>query len=119
MSGNTIVCDFCGESFNPKEISFKTIEATVKEKSFEVVYYKCTKCEKSYVVCMLDYWGKKLQTKYVKAMDSYRKAYNNGENVIKLEQKQATLERLKKEAMDYQNKVLKAYGELIPEELLV
>lgn len=119
MEHNLISCDECKADFAADKIEFKHIDAVVDEKQFEVVYYKCPTCGKVYVVCMLDYWGKKLQDKYVRAIDNYRKLYKNSMNEAKLKQKLEAIEVMKDEAMSYQNELLKAYRDLIPEEVLV
>ena len=119
MEHNLISCDECKADFVADKIEFKHTDAVVDEKQFEVVYYKCPTCGKVYVVCMLDYWGKKLQDKYVRAIDNYRKLYKNSMNETKLKQKLEAIEVMKDEAMSYQNELLKAYRDLIPEEVLV
>ena len=119
MEHNLISCDECKADFAADKIEFKHTDAVVDEKQFEVVYYKCPTCGKVYVVCMLDYWGKKLQDKYVRAIDNYRKLYKNSMNETKLKQKLEAIEVMKDEAMSYQNELLKAYRDLIPEEVLV
>ena len=119
MEHNLISCDECKADFAADKIEFKHTDAVVDEKQFEVVYYKCPTCGKVYVVCMLDYWGKKLQDKYVRAIDNYRKLYKNTQNEAKLKQKLEAIEVMKDEAMSYQNELLRAYRDLIPEEVLV
>ena len=119
MEHNLISCDECKADFEANKIEFKHTNTVVDEKQFEVVYYKCPNCGKVYVVCMLDYWGKKLQDKYVRAIDNYRKLYKNSMNETKLKQKLEAIEVMKDEAMSYQNELLKAYRDLIPEEVLV
>lgn len=120
MDVNVIVCDECKAEFDPKGIQFKTANTTIEDTKLEVVYYTCSKCGKAYVVCLLDYWGKKLQNKYVEAMDKYRAAYKSGNsNPVKLQQKMEKVEKLKEDAMSYQNELLHKYGELLPEEIFV
>lgn len=116
---NVVYCEECNREFNPSEIEFRHANTTIGDKQFEVIYYKCPSCDKTYVVCMLDYWGKKLQDKYVRAIDNYRKLYKNSMNEAKLKQKLEAIEVMKDEAMSYQNELLKAYRDLIPEEVLV
>ena len=119
MEHNLISCDECKADFAADKIEFKHTDAVVDEKQFEVVYYKCPTCGKSYVVCMLDYLGKRHQDKYVAAIDSYRAALKRGVSPIKLKQKLAKVEALKEEAMAYQNETLHRYGNLLPEEIFV
>ena len=119
MNENIIICDECSAEFSTQDLKFNTATTKVEDKSFDVVYYKCPKCGKAYVVCMLDYWGKKLQQKYVDAMDSYRKQYKMQGNTQKLAQKLEKVEALKNEAMAYQNELLHKYGNLLPEEIFV
>ena len=116
---STIVCDDCGAQFESSTIEFKHAETKIDGKQFEIVYYTCSSCGRAYVVCMLDYWGRKLQNKYVSAMDSYRAAYHKNTNPVKIQQKLQKVEDLKKDALKYQNEVLHKYGKLIPEGLLV
>lgn len=118
MEQNIIVCDECKAEFMPSDIDFKHANAMVDDRQFEVVYYKCPNCGEAYVVCMLDYWGKKLQNKYVAAMDSYRKAFNNPFEKSKLEQKLRKVEAFKDEAMAYQNELLHKYKDAIPDGIL-
>lgn len=118
MSASTIICDKCNAEFDTEELKFEKKEVEIQGKKFEVVYYKCPECKEPYVVCMLDYWGEKLQRKYISAMDSYRKLYNSGlKDKSKLQQKFNKMKELKKEALDYQSSVLHEYGNLIPEEI--
>lgn len=119
MEHNLISCDECKADFAADKIEFKHTDAVVDEKQFEVVYYKCPTCGKVYVVCMLDYLGKRHQDKYVAAIDSYRAALKRGVSPIKLKQKLAKVEALKEEAMAYQNETLHRYGNLLPEEIFV
>lgn len=119
MEHNLISCDECKADFTADKIEFKHTDAVVDEKQFEVVYYKCPTCGKVYVVCMLDYWGKRHQDKYVDALDSYRAALKRDVSPIKLKQKLAKVEALKEEAMAYQNETLHRYGNLLPEEIFV
>ena len=119
MEQNIIVCDECKAEFSANQIEFKHADAVVDNKTFDVVYYKCTECGKVYIVCMLDYWGKKLQKKYVDAMDSYRKQYRAPGNTSKLDKKLQKVEALKNEAMAYQNETLHKYGNLLPEGIFV
>lgn len=119
MEHNLISCDECKADFAADKIEFKHTDAVVDEKQFEVVYYKCPTCGKVYVVCMLDYWGKRHQDKYVDALDSYRAALKRDESPVKLKQKLAKVEALKEEAMAYQNETLHRYGNLLPEEIFV
>lgn len=119
MEQNIIVCDECRAEFTTDELKFNTISTEIERKSFEVVYYKCPTCGKAYVVCMLDYWGKKYQDKYVEALDSYRAAYKRNVSPIILQQKLTKVEALKEEAMAYQNETLHRYGNLLPEEIFV
>ena len=119
MEHNLIACDECKADFAADKIEFKHTEAVVDEKQFKVVYYKCPNCGKVYVVCMLDYWGKRYQDKYVDALDSYRVALKRDVSSIKLKQKLAKVEALKEEAMAYQNETLHRYGNLLPEEIFV
>lgn len=119
MDENTIVCNECNAEFSAHDLKFNTIPTDIEGKSFEVVYYRCPECGKAYVVCILDYWGKKLQKKYVDAMDSYRKQYRTEGNESKLAQKLKKVEALKNEAMAYQNELLHKYGDLLPEGIFV
>lgn len=119
MEQNIIVCDECSAEFTTDELKFNTVQTEVEGTSFEVIYYKCPSCGKAYVVCMLDYWGKKLQKKYVDAMDSYRKLYRMQGDTARLSQKQQKVEALKNEAMAYQNELLHKYGNLLPEGIFV
>ena len=119
MEQNTIFCDECKAEFMPSDIEFKRTNTAVKDKQFEVVYYKCPNCGKTYVVCMLDYWGKRLQDRCVEALDNYRIAYKRNVSPTKLQQKLNRVEALKEEAMSYQNGVLHMYGSLLPEEIFV
>ena len=118
MEQKMIYCEECKAEFMPSDIWFKHANAMVDDRQFEVVYYKCPNCGEAYVVCMLDYWGKKLQNKYVVAMDSYRKAFNNPFEKSKLEQKLRKVEAFKDEAMTYQNELLHRYKDAIPEGIL-
>ena len=61
MEHNLISCNECKADFAADQIEFKHANATVDDRQFDVVYYKCPTCGKAYVVCMLDYWGKKYQ----------------------------------------------------------
>ena len=119
MEQNIIVCDECKAELMPSDIEFRHTDAVVDEKQFEVIYYKCPTCGKVYVVCMLDYWGKKYQDKYVDALDSYRAALKRDVSPIKLKQKLSKVKVLKEEAMAYQNETLHRYGNLLPEEIFV
>lgn len=119
VSTNIIVCDECGKEFEAKQIEFKTIRITLESKEFEVVFYCCPECHKAYIVCMLDYWGKKLQDKYISALDNYRLACHRQASKPILKQKLKKVEVLKTEAMEYQNKLLTEYGSLIPEEAFI
>lgn len=116
---NTIVCNDCSREFEPSEIEFKHVDVVINETTFEVVFYTCPSCGKAYVVCMLDYWGKKLQSKYISALDGYRAAYNSEAPKTLLEQKARKVEALKNEALSYQNELLQKYGALIPEGSLL
>lgn len=116
---NVIVCDECKQEIETDSLDFKKTDVQLKDKKFELIYYKCPTCQRAYVVCMLDYWGKKLQGKYVKAMDKYREAYNASVSFPeKLKQKLKKIEELKQDAMAYQNSLLQEYGNLIPDEVL-
>ena len=115
---SVIVCDKCQYEFESGSIEFKKTHTKIDGKDFEIVYFKCPNCNEVYVVCMLDYWGKKLQNKYVAAMDSYRKAFNSPFEESKLEQKLRKVETLKDEAMSYQNELLHKYKDAIPEGIL-
>lgn len=116
VSNNIIVCDECSKEFPANEIEFKTVtDVVVEDKKFEIIFYCCPECKKAYLVCMLDYWGKKLQEKYISALDGYRLAYHNNASKPILKQKLKKVEVLKNEAMEYQNELLKNYGNLIPE----
>lgn len=115
MKENNISCDECKAIFTSEDIEFKHANTTIENKQFEIVYYKCPTCGKPYVVCMLDYWGRKLQDKYIRALDSYRAACGSGISNSKLQQKLTKVETLKTEAMAYQNETLHIYGNLIPE----
>lgn len=117
MESNVIICDYCQKEFNSSELAFNSVNTTVDNKEFEVVYYKCPHCAKVYVIAMLDYWGKKLQKNYVNAVDSYRAGYRAQLSPIKLQQKYEKMETLKEQAMSYQKEILHKYGELLPEEL--
>lgn len=119
MEQNIIVCDECKAEFMPSDIEFKHTNAVVDEKQFEVIYYKCPTCGKVYIVCMLDYWGKRHQDEYVDALDSYRAALKRNVSPVKLKQKLAKVEVLKEKAMIYQNETLHRYGSLLPEEIFV
>lgn len=119
MEQNIIVCDECGAEFATDELKFNTIPTEIEGKSFEVIYYRCPDCGKAYVVCMLDYWGKKLQQKYIDAMDSYRKQFRAQGNTPKLTKKLEKVEALKNEAMAYQNELLHKYGNLLPEGIFI
>lgn len=116
MDVNVIVCDECSAEFLPTEIEFQEKEVDIEGTMYKIVFYKCTKCGKAYVVCMLDYWGKKLQDKYISAMDKYRASIGKVSQTI-LKQKLEKVEELKNEAMEYQNDILHRYGDLIPEEI--
>lgn len=59
MEQKMISCDECKVVIASDNIEFKHANAKVDDRQFEVVYYKCPTCGKVYVVCMLDYWGKK------------------------------------------------------------
>lgn len=115
---SVIECDVCKKEINPKELEFLKDKVTLEGTEFEVVGYKCPECGKVYVVCMLDYWGKKLQDRYLAAMDNYRKCYNKTSSII-LQQKLSKVEHLKKEAMEYQHQLLSKYGETLPEGLFL
>ena len=119
MKKSVIVCDECNNEFNPHEIEFKIAKAKIEEKDYEVTYYKCPVCERVYVVCMLDYWGKKLQDKYVDALDQYRSAINKKATPAILEQKHTKMEYFKQEALAYQQEILHIYGNSLPEEIFV
>ena len=119
MEQNLIYCDECNAKFDTSGIEFKTAQTVIDNKQFKVVYYNCPTCGKVYVVCMLDYWGNKLQEKYISALDNYRKAYNEGISPIILQQKHAKVEALKEQAMAYQNELLHKYGDLLPEEIFI
>lgn len=112
-----IVCDDCGNEFNHKKIDFKTKITKVKSTEYEVTYYKCPKCGRAYLVCMLDYWGRKLQKRYVDALDGYRSAHHRGESKIMLDMKLQKVENFKQEALAYQQEILHKYGDLLPEEI--
>lgn len=114
-----IVCDECSSEFEPQSIEFKKSVTNIGDKKFEVVYYKCPSCGKIYTVCMLDYMGRKLQEKYVTAVKEYRLAIDKRTNSVKLQQKAAKIEKRKVDAMHYQQKILKQYGNLLPMEIFV
>ena len=116
---NLIVCDKCSQEFEAKSIEFKTVETVIENKKFEIVFYSCPNCKEVYIICMLDYWGKKLQQKYIAALDGYRLAHHKQSAKTILEQKLEKAKSLKEEAMMYQNKLLHKYESLIPEEILV
>lgn len=118
LDTKTIQCDSCESVFQPNSINFKTVETKIYGKPFEIVYYACPECGESYVVCMLDYQNKKLRDKYVKAVDSYRKALSKRCNESKLRQKLQKCEECKREAMLCQEAILKQYKDSIPEGIL-
>ena len=119
MEQKMISCDECKAVIASDNIEFKHANAMVDDRQFDVVYYKCPTCGKAYVVCMLDYWGKKYQDKYVEALDRYRAACKRNVSPIILKQKLTKVEILKEEAMAYQNETLHRYGNLLPEEIFV
>lgn len=119
MEQKMISCDECKAVIAPDNIEFNHANAMVDDRQFDVVYYKCPTCGKAYVVCMLDYWGKKYQDKYVEALDRYRAACKRNVSPIILKQKLTKVEILKEEAMAYQNETLHRYGNLLPEEIFV
>lgn len=116
---NRIVCDDCSKELEPAEIEFKHVDIVINETTFEVVFYNCPSCGRAYVVCMLDYWARKLQKKYISAIDGYRTAYNGDASKVMLKQKAKKVEVAKSEAMSYQQELLQKYGTFIPEGSLV
>lgn len=117
---NIIVCDECKAEFETKQIEFKETQARVEDKTFKVIYYKCPTCGELYVVCLLDRQGQRLQNKYVAALDNYRNIYKKRmKNPAKLQQKLQKIEKLKDEALAYQNELLCNYGNLLPEKIFV
>lgn len=119
QSKNIVVCNECKAEFEARQIEFKEAQALVRDKTFKTIYYKCPACGKVYVVCLLDYQGQRLQNKYVEALDNYRNMYVKRLNPARLQQKLEKIEKLKAEALAYQNELLHNYGDLLPEEIFV
>lgn len=115
-----IVCNECQSEFGTDDLSFKTVNTKIEDKSFEVVFYKCPECGKPYIVCMLDNYGKKLQNKYIEARNKYIKLQSQNEHsamsVLRLEQKLKKIDILKADALGYQKTVIEKYADLLPEE---
>ena len=118
-SATIIVCDECKEEFDARSIEFKTANHTINNTKYEVVYFICNNCKKPYIVCMLDYWGKRLQDTYVRSLDAYRKSFQKGAAEIVLKQKLEKVEKSKAEAMTYQKETLSKYKNLVPEGILI
>lgn len=118
---SVIVCDICNCEFEDSDIDIKKATTKLKDKTFEVVFYKCPKCGKPYVICLLDYQASKLQKAYVDARNKFIKLQNKYEqsaaSILRLEQKQEKIENLKKEALDYQKTLIEQYANLLPEEI--
>lgn len=118
MDQKSVCCDSCNEEIDLSTLKFKEGKVKIDNREMTVVYYKCPKCDETYVISLLDYWGKKLQNKYLKSMDAYRKAYASMSDPVKLQQKLRSIEGIKEEALAYQKTLLEKYGDLIPEEAL-
>ena len=116
-----IKCMNCGQEHTQKDLNFKTIDCVLEGKKVQLVYYKCKNCNKPHLISILDYWGKKLQDRYIASVDSlaeYQRTHSVDKTAKGL-QKQAAVEKNKAEALAYQEEILNKYINLIPEEIFV
>lgn len=115
-----VKCAKCGKTIELSELSYTTKSTTFSDGvKAEVVFFRCPHCNEIYLVSILDYWGKKLQQKYLKAVDAYRACYNSGSaSEATLNQKLNKVETLKDEAIAYQKEILNKYKDSLPEGIL-
>lgn len=107
-----IVCDKCCNEFQTSVINIDESDVDIGQKKFSVLFFRCPKCNKAYVVRIADERFLELQDEYVKAKEQWEKygRLTNEENA----RKQYAILLAKKNRLDNKHKVLmQRYGDLI------
>jgi hypothetical protein len=111
-----IKCDECGHKFDVGKVNATKVEdIKVDGKKFNITYFKCEKCNKIYLVEMIDFRANRLKEKYLNSAAKYSnyKKYNSKNKAIINELKN-TLEKNKDEAIRYQKYLIDKYESIIP-----
>jgi hypothetical protein len=103
-----VKCDECGYEFDIRTQNIKSIEnVKVENTTICITYFKCEKCNKIYIVEMLDYKAQKLKNRYLAIADSVHKKLFNKKTVSDVRMQE--LEKVKKDAIDYQHWLIDRY----------
>lgn len=102
-----IVCDSCNSSFHPKSIAIKEEYVKLCGDRIRVIYYKCPKCKKLYLIGLHNYTSDKLLKRQKELIATTQKRVAKGlpADPKKLEQ----IEELKKQLLSYQNTLMERY----------
>ena len=102
-----IICDSCNSSFNYADINIMEKYVNLCGDKVRVMYYRCPKCNKLYLIAIHNYTSDKMLKRERELIESNQKRISKGlpASIEKLDQ----LERIKQELLSYQDALRERY----------